>query len=216
MSIHVGGRQCETIRCWVKMQIKLKGPLTSVRSRFHLQMHFCLWHQGSGHAFHCSVFTLPVQHQCLCCSLCQRGKGPSLNYACTIASTVNRRALLFSYQQWLNIFSLSAWIFEDRHPSTPVLLSVPLSRVAYCEQEVKVSKSLHDNPHLLLTKVKRTSPQEMHRLSSVPAVSQTLSCSVEISHDKQTQMCKHIQGDTFPKQQIIIGNVAVTVLIIHD
>jgi len=56
----------------------------------------------------------------------------------------------------------------------------------------------------------------MHTLSSVPAVSQLLSCIVEVSHGKQTQMCKHIQGHTFPKQQIIIGNTAATVLINHD
>lgn len=62
----------------------------------------------------------------------------------------------------------------------------------------------------------RTVPQEMYTLSSVPAVSQMLNCFVEISHDKQKQMCKHIQGDTFPKQQIIIGNMAATVLINHD
>lgn len=97
-----------------------------------------------------------------------------------------------------------------------VFFWIPLPRSNLLSAGGQVSKSPNVN---LLTKVQRAFLQDLEKiplntLSSIPAVS--LNCFVEISHHKQTQLCQHIQGDTFPKQQTITGNMAATVLINHN
>lgn len=76
---------------------------------------------------------------------------------------------------------------------------------------LSTTTSIHSSP-----KSRGLQLPETRTLSSALAVSQLLSCFLEMSDDTQTEMCKHIQGNTFPKQQTRTGNMAASVIINQD